>query len=112
MNMKKELIGETLKSSRKRSNLSVNEVAEAFKEINHPVAAKTIYGWESGKTQPDADTLLFLCGLYNIDNVLESFGYHVDESDPVILTDTEKEIMKAYRLHPEMHEAIRKLLEL
>ncbi len=110
--MKNENIAKTLKARRKQSKLSVNEVSDLLCEKHAPVAAKTIYGWESGHTQPDADTLLFLCDLYDIDNVLEAFGYSKseDEEPKPVLTKFEYDLIGHYREHPEMHSAVHKLL--
>lgn len=110
--MKKEIIGQMLRDNRKSNQLSVNQVAEKLKENNNPVSPKTIYGWESGNTQPDVETLLFLCNLYNIDNVMETFGYDVKKKLNIVATDWEIKLLKAYRNHPEMQEAIHKLLDL
>lgn len=111
--MKNESIAENLKSSRKQNHLTVQEVAQKLKEHNNPVAVKTIYGWESGHSQPDADTLLFLCELYNIDNVLETFGYMTKtQPEPLALTEDERLLVLSYRKHPSMHEAIRRLLKM
>ena len=52
------------------NNLSVRDVTELLEEKSLKVAEKTVYGWESSATQPDADTLLLLCDIYNIDNIL------------------------------------------
>lgn len=46
-----------LKYYRKLKKLSVENVAAYLQDNGIPVASKTIYGWESGQTQPDADTL-------------------------------------------------------
>ena len=40
------------------NNLSVRDVTELLEEKSLKVAEKTVYGWESSATQPDADTLL------------------------------------------------------
>lgn len=111
--MRNENIGKMLKYYRKLNKLSVNEVSDLLRENHAPVAPKTIYGWESGHTQPDADTLLYLCDLYKIDNILKAFGYETEELPPrPQLTEFEYEMIKKYREHPEMHDAINKLLEI
>ena len=111
--MKNDKIAKMLKEKRKLSKLSVNEVSGLLCEHHAPVAAKTIYGWESGHTQPDADTLLFLCRLYGIDDILETFGYGSDANEvpKPILTEFEYKLIKKYRENPEMHDAVHKLLE-
>lgn len=83
-----------LRYYRKLRNMSVSDVAESLAENDINVAIKTIYGWENGTTQPDADTLLFLCKIYGIENILGTFGYKTPDTDPIILTTAEKRLIK------------------
>lgn len=108
--MKNEKIAQVLKQYRKSNNLTVKDVAELLKEHSINVAVKTIYGWESGQTQPDADTLLILCKIYNIKNILTTFGYIDDKEFNV--TKHEEDLIIGYRNHPEIQYAIKKLLDL
>lgn len=67
--MSSNYISEVLKTSRKGSNLSVNEVVDKLSSLYEiTVASKTLYGWEKGRSQPDIDTFLALCKIYNISN--------------------------------------------
>lgn len=106
--MKNEMIAKVLKETRKQSNLSIKDVARKLSERSLCVAEKTIYGWESGQTQPDADTLLILCEIYNIDNILGTFGYK--EEAPFHITAHEKELILNYRKNPQMQDAVETLL--
>ena len=109
--MKNPLIAERLKFYRKKCNLSVEAVSKALSTPDVPVAKKTVYGWESGHTQPDADTLMRLCDLYHIDDILGTFGYrHSDTPPHLSLSRCEKEIIRQYRRHSEMHDAIHRIL--
>lgn len=110
--MKNANIANELKYQRKQNQLSVPEVSRLLSDENTFVADKTIYGWESGQAQPDADTLLKLCKIYHIDNVLSSFGYQKDTSPHIQPTTFELELIKQYRAHPEHQAAIHKLLDL
>ena len=107
--MKNEMIAKVLKEYRKNNNLSVRQVAEILENKSMSVAEKTIYGWESGQAQPDADTLLVLCEIYNIDDILGTFGYSNKKSFHI--TNHEKELIEKYRKHPELQKAVDKLLE-
>mgnify|MGYP000094885985 FL=1 len=109
--MKNPLIAERLKFYRKKNNLSVEQVSALLSEIQ-PVAPKTIYGWESGHTQPDADTLMRLCCIYHIDNILEIFGYKSQKKAVFNLTAQEKNLIEEYRNHPDMQKAVQRLLEI
>lgn len=60
-------IAALLKERRKARGLSVKDVQAFLLEQGISVSDKTIYGWESGHRQPDADTFLLLCRYYGID---------------------------------------------
>lgn len=104
-------IARALKYYRKLNNLTVPQVANYLETQNLNAAVKTIYGQESGQTQPSADTLMSLCTLYGITNVLDTFGYS-DQEEPIILSDEEKQVIHSYRKHPQMRDAVKRLLEI
>lgn len=110
--MKNANIAKVLKFYRKKNEYSVSQVAEFLENNNLSVAEKTIYGWESGQTQPDADTLLLLCKIYNIEDILTTFGYDASSDPQLHLTTFELKLIQKYREHPELQDAIKKLLEL
>lgn len=60
-------IAALLKERRKARGLSVKDVQAFLLEQGISVSDKTIYGWERGHRQPDADTFLLLCRYYGID---------------------------------------------
>ena len=107
-------LGVLLRYYRKAAHLTVKDVAAKFQnEYNTTLSTKTIYGWEGGQNQPSADTLLTLCKMYNITNIVESLGYAGPiEQTPLILSDEEREIIKKYRSHKVFHAAVSKLMEL
>lgn len=111
--MKNPNIARVLKYYRKMNEISVNDVSNILKENNNYAAPKTIYGWESGQTQPDADTLMFLCDLYGIENILETFGYQGgSESKPLLLSPKERKLITNYREQKVMQPAVDRLLGL
>lgn len=111
--MKNPNIARVLKYYRNIRNLSVNEVSNILREQDNYAAPKTIYGWESGHTQPDADTLMFLCELYQIEDILGAFGYKENEDSPALhLSPKEMQIIQKYREHTHMQQAVDKLLEI
>ena len=57
-------------------------------------AHTTVASWESGKSQPDIDTLMQLCLMYDVDDVLAEFEYRERING---ITDNEQELIKAYR---------------
>lgn len=106
--MRNENIPKVLKEYRKKNNLSVKDVSLMLEQRSLNAAPKTIYGWESGQASPSADTLLTLCELYNITDILETFGYQGNENFHA--TPTERAVIEAYRAHPELREAVEILL--
>ena len=107
--MKNDKIAKVLKAYRKQNQYTINDVALFLEKKDIKVASKTIYGWESGQSQPDADTLLVLCEIYNITDILATFGYVQKSTFP--LTTLEKELVIEFRKHPPMQDAVRKLLD-
>ena len=108
--MRNESIARVLKEYRKKNHYSVNDVSIKLKEYSMNVAPKTIYGWESGQAQPSADILLTLCEIYNIPNILSAFGYESENPDDLQPTSHEYDLLKAYRSHPNLQEAVDILL--
>lgn len=110
--MKNPNISRILKYYRRLNELSVQDVSYYLDNLGKPAAPKTIYGWESGQTQPNADTLMHLCKLYHIDDILLTFGY-TDQSDmPLHLSPKERNMILSYREHPDMQKAVEKLLDI
>lgn len=52
-----------------------------------------------------------LCCIYHIDDILEIFGYKPPKKTVFNLTTQEKDLIIAYRNHPDMQKAVRRLLE-
>lgn len=65
-------IAEMLKSKRKALGLSAAEVTKAMSEYGIDISPKTLYGWENGHRQPDADAFLTLCNIYGISSLPKS----------------------------------------
>lgn len=94
--MDKISICEGLKLKRKELNLSVREVVEMLASENVEVAEKTIYGWESGHRQPDADTFILLCKIYKVTD----FSYFSSVETNLIEQESlsnEEALLKSYR---------------
>lgn len=62
-------IGSILKAKRKEKGLTVREVIDQLRKFNIKISDKTLYGWESGYRQPDADTFLILCQIYGVSSL-------------------------------------------
>lgn len=68
-NMTKDEIGKILKSARERAGLTQTQVAEKISRTQ-----QVIGHWETGYSQPDANTLFVLCGIYDI-SIDDAFGF-------------------------------------
>ena len=91
-------IGKTLKEYRKLAQISVNEISNILTQKGFKASTKTIYSWESGRSEPSPDALLAMCRAYKIDDVLAAFGYDgYDEDGALILNITEVDIIEKYR---------------
>lgn len=112
--MKHTNLGRMLRYYRKARCYSVQQVVDKLKtDYDISISPKTVYGWENGQNQPSADTLLILCKIYKITNILESLGYEGEpEQAPLILTPEERELIMKYRTHKYFNSAIRKLLDM
>lgn len=75
----KSKIADILKKSRKECNLSPEYVVNELKSNGINIAEKTLYGYEAGRNNPNADTFLCLCKIYNI----SSFDIFFDENTNV-----------------------------
>lgn len=71
-------IASTIKERRKNSGKTVKDVVAELAKVGVNVSDKTIYGWESGHRQPDADALVELCRILGID----SFAEFLDDAEP------------------------------
>lgn len=101
--MSREHIAQTLKKLRIKSGLTADEVGAKVGK-----SGKTVNAWENNRGQPDAEILIKLCDIYNVDDILKAFREDITES--ITLTKHEKNVVTAYRQKPEMQPAVDKLL--
>ena len=109
--MTKDRIGSTLKTYRKMRGWTVTDVVIKLRDLYHlDVAEKTVYGWESDQSLPRAKTLLALCELYQIDHLSQGVTMPSSVKDFPI-TSEEMDLIKKYRQHPELQDAVQRLLD-
>ena len=101
--MSREYIAQTLKRLRLQSGLTADEVGQLINK-----SGKTVNAWENNRGQPDAEILIRLCDIYNVDNILKEFQR--DKSEDLLLNKHEKKVIVSYRNKPEMQPAVDKLL--
>ncbi len=85
--MTKDEIASVLKQIRQQSGMTQKEAAEHLGRKQ-----QTLASWETGQSQPDANTLFALCALYKT-SVDEAFGFKSDS----IATQAEMTHIKKYR---------------
>lgn len=90
-------IGSVLREYRKKENISVKQVSNFLTSKGFRASEKTIYSWEKGGSQPSPDAFLLLCKLYNISNILDTFGYAKDKKSGFNLSIDETAHIKKYR---------------
>lgn len=59
-------IGQMVRERRKALGMSVRELRDALRLRGVDVSEKTIYSWEGGHRQPDADTFIILCEVLGV----------------------------------------------
>ena len=87
-------VSSLIKSKRKELNYSVKDVVSKLSKRGIDVSEKTVYGWESGHRQPDADTFLILCDIYQIANLSDEIS---SSEENEIVSTNEQEVIKKYR---------------
>lgn len=97
-------IAATLKRLRAKSGLKADEVGAIIGK-----SGKTVNAWENGRGQPDADMLIALSDLYGVTDILAEFRGNTAED--MSLTTHEREVIIAYRLHPDVQIHVDKLLD-
>jgi len=70
----KATIGKTLAELRKSRKLLQKDVAAKLSGYGIEVSSKTIFNWEKGLAQPNANQFLALCGILGVDDVLWQFS--------------------------------------
>ena len=101
--MSREHIAKVLKELRLKSGLTAKEVGDMIGK-----SGKTVSAWENNHGQPDAELLIALCDIYEVDDILKAF--REDDVETIALSEHEKTVIVAYRNKPEMQPAVDKLL--
>ena len=103
-------IANALKESRIFAGLTCEDVA-----VQIGKSAKTVNAWENNRGQPDADTFVTLCGIYNV-NISQLFG--MDSDNEVLgnkkntLGKSEDALVKLLNKDPKKMEKAFKILEI
>ena len=110
--MRNNQIGPVLKKYRRQNQLSIQDVVlELSDRYNIQIAEKTIYGWETNQAHPTSDMFVALCDIYKINNLSEAFSDGT-ENKGFFITPEERTLIEHYRRNPDLHKAIRRILEM
>lgn len=104
--MSREAIAMALKRLRQQSGLTADQVGAIIGK-----SGKTVNAWENNRGQPDAEILMQLCDIYNVDDILHEFRDELSDP-PFALSEKEKSLIIAYRNKSEMQSAVDMLLGL
>ena len=91
-----ELLIERLKEARNNKGLKQQEVADQL-----GIKANTISNWEKGRTEPDIDTFVKLCRIYQIDCAALLSDVYAFKRVSNDISLVEYEYIKKYRLLDE-----------
>ena len=86
-----KVLPERLKFFRNKAHLTTYDVGNI---LNKTPSAVTL--WETGKAQPDVETILKICNIYKISDVNELVG-NIEPIDFKNLNRTEQELIKLWR---------------
>ena len=105
-----ETVGDRIKKLRKSKGDLQKDLAIALNKSESAVRM-----WELGKSEPDIETLKLIAAKYSVSvSYLVNDGIFGMQKDPSagFLTLEELNLVAAYRSHPEMKDAVNKLLGL
>lgn len=93
-----ENIGTKLKEIRESKKFTRKDVAERLRERGFDISDKTLYGYECGRTNANADLFMALCDIYGIEDILSVFGYNgYSANGSIILSKAEYDLIETYR---------------
>ncbi len=86
------VISDALKAKRKELNLTASEVALKLHDCGVTISPKTLYGWENGIRQPDADVFVILCQIYGIKSFSDLGNNRLDSDKPTRDAESQKKL--------------------
>ncbi len=103
--MSREYIAKKLKELRQKSGLTADEVGAKIGK-----SGKTVNAWENNRGQPDAEILISLCDIYEVDDILKEFRVDKPSTQTFSLSEHEKEVIIAYRKQPSLQIGVDRML--
>lgn len=93
---RRERIAQVLKQTRRDLGMSVPEVLQELDKRGLSLSDKTIYSWERGFRQPDADALLRLCDVYGIKSLSVFFSPSENDEGLARFSKDAKQVARVY----------------
>ena len=75
MSEKSKYLGGIIKSLRESRGISAKEMPRLLSAHGFNIKYPTYMGYESGNSTPNADLFLALCDIFQVDNILSTFGF-------------------------------------
>lgn len=97
-----------LKQLRKTSGLSADNVISNLKKYDINIKVKTLYGYESGISMPNANVFIALCKIYKCDNPMDMFGANSYNQEEINLIDKYRFILEYCPEYADMINTIMK----
>lgn len=119
--MNAQEIGQILKHTRKKQSLSVKEVVQKLSLYEIVIAEKTLYGWENGTHQPNADAFIALCCVYGITSLSVFSGVQpispksselAEVNSPALDNDTQQLVEQYRSLTDEDQHFVKRIIYL
>lgn len=98
-------ISSILRQFRKSSDYVAKDVTEKLKQYGINISEKTLYGYESGISMPNANTFIALCLIYNCKNPLSAIKNQAEDPDEAVI------IAKYRSLDDRGKSAVRNVLD-
>lgn len=73
---------EWLKRTRERNSMTTIDVSKKLLEYGISKSHKTISGYENGRSMPDAYTLMAMCAIYGVEDIMNELGYKKEKAAP------------------------------
>lgn len=102
--------GVKLKREREAAGLSVEEVCTKLSALGFKISPKTLYGYENDVSAPKISLFMSLCKIYDVSDIYGTFGDFAPSDPSLSLNPHERQVLLAYRAHPEARPFVDKLL--
>ena len=103
--MAEKRIGDVLKTRRRQLKFPVAHVITELENLGITIKSSTLYAYENNQNIPDGATLVALCQVYSIADILSEFGYAADEKE------LSNEALKIAALYDDTEQKIRDIIK-